>query len=72
MKAKDLVFFEQTLNEKKEQLQNNIRAYTTEHVDTTHDELKDEGDLASASGGAIISDAIIAQQKKNLPKLNMR
>jgi DnaK suppressor protein len=69
LKAKDLQFFEEILNERKAQLQKNIISFAEEQAGAQRDDLKDEGDLASASGGAIISDAIITQQRKELEEI---
>ncbi len=69
MKAKDLAYFEEILSERKKQLQKNIASFADEQAGTQKDDLKDEGDLASASGDAVISDAIIMQQKKELEEI---
>ena len=69
MKAKDLQTFEQLLNDRKIQLQKNIASFADEQAGAQKDDLKDEGDLASASGGAVITDAIIMQQKKELEEI---
>ncbi len=61
--------FEQLLKERKIQLEKNIASFANEQVGAQKDDLKDEGDLASASGGAVISDAIIMQQKKELEEI---
>lgn len=69
MKAKDLQFFKDTLSEREAQLRRNIASYSEEQSSTQKDDLKDEGDLASASGGAAVNDAIITQQKKELEEI---
>ncbi|MDD3467290.1 MAG: RNA polymerase-binding protein DksA [Campylobacterales bacterium] len=69
LKAKDIAYFEQVLAERKEQLLKNIESFAAEQHEAHNDDIKDEGDHASANGGAIIGDAIILQQKKELEEI---
>jgi len=69
LKAKDLQFLKEMLSERETQLKRNIASCTEEQAATQKDDLKDEGDLASASGGAVINDAIITQQRKELEEI---
>jgi DnaK suppressor protein len=69
LKSKDIAYFEGILAERKAQLLKNISSFSLEQEQAKNDDLKDEGDLASANGGAIISDAIIVQQKKELEEI---
>jgi DnaK suppressor protein len=69
LKVKDIAYFEQALQERKVQLLKNIESFAAEQSDAHNDDVKDEGDHASANGGAIIGDAIILQQKKELEEI---
>ena len=69
MKQMELDFFENILIESKQTLLSNIKKVTAEIEESKGVDLKDEGDIASASGNLIINDAIIMQQKKELDEI---
>jgi len=69
MKAKEIAMFEQILLERKEQIVNNLQTVAKEIASTQRDELKDEGDYASASEEVLKGDAISAQQRAELEEI---
>ncbi len=69
MKTKEIAQFEAILLERREQIHNNLAAVANELAQTQRDDLKDEGDIASASEEILKGDAISMQQKKELEEI---
>lgn len=69
MKTKEIAQFETILIERKEQILQNLSAVANEIAQTQRDDLKDEGDIASASEEMLKGDAIILQQRKELEEI---
>jgi len=61
--------FETILLERKAQIIQNLSAVANELAQTQRDELKDEGDIASASEEILKGDAITFQQKTELEEI---
>ncbi len=69
MKQKEIEAFKQILVDQKAQILQNLQAVATELSQTQRDELKDEGDIASASEEILKGDAITLQQKTELEEI---
>jgi len=64
-------FFRIALSKRKEQIKNNLNATTTEMNSMVNNDLKDEGDHASASLGRAVDNAILDQQAKELAEIEL-
>jgi len=69
VKTKEMAQFETILLERKAQIIQNLSAVANELAQTQRDELKDEGDIASASEEILKGDAITFQQKTELEEI---
>ena len=69
--ATEIEFFKKALEERKVKIEKNLNSTSIEMNEMRTNELKDEGDHASMSLETAVDNAILGQQSKELPEIEL-